>query len=314
MFDKKGMNTMKRTVRSVAVLTTASVAMLGLAACGGSSSSATSGNGDTSASGGGSGKSITIGYIPWDEDIAVTNTWKKVLEDKGYNVTMKQLDVAPTFVGLAQGDIDLFFDAWLPNTHADYWAKYGSKIDDVGVWYDNAKLTIAVPDYVDVQSLSDLKGKANEFNGQIIGIEPGAGLTRITKDKMMPAYGLNDSYKLVTSSTSAMLASLKKAVDAKKPIVVTLWRPHWAYAAFPIRDLKDPKGAMGKAEKIHTLARKGFAQDFPQVTSMLKNFTMDDQQLGSLENLVLQQNKDNPQAGVDAWLKDNQDWLSSLGG
>ena len=26
----------------------------------------------------------------------------------------------PTFVGLDRGDIDLFFDAWLPSTHASY--------------------------------------------------------------------------------------------------------------------------------------------------------------------------------------------------
>ncbi|MCY9026576.1 glycine/betaine ABC transporter substrate-binding protein, partial [Priestia megaterium] len=29
-------------------------------------------------------KEITIGYIPWDEAVAVTFLWKELLEEKGY--------------------------------------------------------------------------------------------------------------------------------------------------------------------------------------------------------------------------------------
>jgi glycine betaine/proline transport system substrate-binding protein len=289
----------------------ATMAMVALAACGGGTddNGQADGGGDT----GGGDKSLTIGYIPWDEDIAVTHVWKQVLEDKGYEVEMKQLDVAPTFVGLSQGDIDLFFDAWLPTTHSDYWDQYGDEVEDIGVWYDNAKLTIAVPEYVDAQSIADLKGNAETFDGRIVGIEPGAGLTRITKDEAMPTYGLDD-YKLLTSSTSAMLSELKKATNNQEPIVVTLWRPHWAYEAFPIRDLEDPEGAMGEAEEIHTLAREGFGEEFPEVTAMLKKFSMDDEQLGSLENLTLREHQKDPAKGAEIWLKDNPDFVKSLEG
>src|SRR3546814_16582001 len=41
-----------------------------------------------------SGGSVTIGYIPWDEDIAVTYLWQHVLEENGLDVTLEQLDVA----------------------------------------------------------------------------------------------------------------------------------------------------------------------------------------------------------------------------
>jgi glycine betaine/proline transport system substrate-binding protein len=298
---------MRTTKRRILGALSATVAMVALAACGGSSEA-----GDTEASGG-SDKSLTIGYIPWDEDIAVTHVWTQVLEDKGYDVEMKQLDVAPTFVGLAEGDIDLFFDAWLPTTHSDYWEDYGDQVEDIGVWYDNAKLTIAVPEYVDAQTIADLQGNASTFDGKIVGIEPGAGLTRITQDEAMPTYGLDD-YELVTSSTAAMLTELQKATENKEPIVVTLWRPHWAYDAFPIRDLEDPEGAMGEAEEIHTLAREGFSEDFPEVTAMLENFTMDDAQLGALENLVLREHKDDPATGAQVWLEENPDFVESLEG
>jgi glycine betaine/proline transport system substrate-binding protein len=272
------------------------------------------GNSEEGNSGGSaSGDQLTIGYINWDEDIAVTHLWQKVLQDKGYDVQIQQVsDAGPTFVGLDKGDLDLFFDAWLPATHKTYWDKYGKDLTDISTWYDSAPLTIAVPKYVDIDSMAELKAHASEFDKTIVGIEPGAGLTRVTKTSMMPKYGLGD-WTLKTSSTPAMLATLKKDIAEKKPVVVTLWRPHWAYTAFPIKDLQDPKGAMGKPDSIHAVGAGDFADNFPKVADMVKKFHMDDQQLGTLEQAVLVKNKDNPAKGVEEWLKANPDFEKSLG-
>ena len=264
-------------------------------------------------SGSGGGKSLTIGYINWDEDVAVTHLWQKVLQDKGYDVKIQQVgDAGPTYVGLAKKNIDLFLDGWLPATHATYWKKYGTQLTDVATWYDAAPLTIAVPDYVtDVTSLADLKDHADEFNSTITGIEPGAGETAVVK-KMMETYGLSD-WKLQTSSTSGMLASLEKATKAKKPLIVDLWRPHWAYTAYPIHDLDDPKGAMGDPDGIHAIGTESFSSDFPDVDAMIKKFHLSDDELGALEQAVLIDHKDDPAAGVAAWLEDNPDFEDSLG-
>lgn len=278
-----------------------------LAACGSDDSD----NSGTTEGGNAGGQALTIGYIPWDEDIAVSYLWKNVLENKGYDVELKQLDVAPTFVGLTKGDIDVFFDTWLPTTHADYWDKYGDQLEDLGAWYDNASLTIAVPEYVDATEIGDLKDMKDELDGKIVGIESGAGLTRVTKDEAMPTYGLED-FNLQTSSTQAMLAALKKATDNQEPIAVTLWHPHWAYDAFPIKDLEDPEGAMGGAETIHTVAKKGFTEEFPDVAEAMKQFEMTDEQLGSLENIVLQKHEKDPEKGVEEWVKENQEFADSM--
>ncbi|HWC22619.1 MAG TPA: glycine betaine ABC transporter substrate-binding protein [Flexivirga sp.] len=153
-------------------------------------------------------------------------------------------------------------------------------------------------------------GVGAEVGHKIIGIEPGAGLTMATQ-RMLKAYGLTD-WTLQTSTTASMLAALKKATDAKKPIIVTLWRPHWAYSAFPIKDLKDPKGAMGKPDGIYAIGTKSFATDFPEVNAMVKNFHMTDATLAPLEELVLRKHKDDPAAGVDAWLKTNKSFVDGL--
>ncbi len=248
----------------------------------------------------------------WDEDIAVSNLWKYVLEKKGYTVDLPTLDIAPVFKGVASGDYDIFFDTWLPNTHKNYWAKFGDQVDDIGVWYDSAPLTIAVPDYMDIDSMDQLKSIGDKVGKTIIGIDPGAGLTDVTKNSMMPAYGLDD-WTLKTSSTSAMLAALKKATDAKEPIVVTLWRPHWAYGAYPIKDLKDPKNAMGDPDSIHVIGSKEFTKADPGLTAALKNFHIDPDTLTDLETVVLRQYGDGKyQEGIEAWAKDNQDFMDTL--
>ena len=293
---------MKSKLRITALASAALLSMSALAACGSGASD----------KGGEADKSVTIGMAAgWDEDIAVSHLWKHVLEEKGYDVELKELDVAPVFIGVAKGDLDLFFDTWLPVTHEDYWKQYEDKVVDLGTWYDQATLNIAVPEYMDIETIADLKGMEKELAGTITGIDSGAGLTRITKDKAMPAYDLKN-FDLKTSSTPAMLAGLKKSIDEKKPIVVTLWHPHWAYSAFPIKDLKDPKGAMGEAEEIHSIASEDFAKNNSAVTDAVKEFKMDDETLANLEKVVLQDNKDDLDAGVDAWVKDNQDFVDSM--
>jgi glycine betaine/proline transport system substrate-binding protein len=261
--------------------------------------------------GGGKGKPITIGYIPWDEDVAVTQLWKTELEKKGYQVTLKQVDAGPLFAGLGQGDIDLFLDAWLPETHADYYNRYKDKIQDIGTWYQNASMQLAVLKNDPANSVADLKGQSARYQGRVVGIEPGAGEMKIVKNKVLPGYGLGD-YKLLESSTAAMLAELNRSVQSNQPIVVSLWKPHWAYTNFPIKPLADPQHAFGSAEKIHALGRAGFSKDFPQLNASLKKFRMSDAELFPLEDLVMNKYKDQPAKGVAEWEKQHPDIVKQL--
>jgi glycine betaine/proline transport system substrate-binding protein len=168
-----------------------------LTACGGA-------QGTTSSSPAGGNKTVKLGYIPWDEDLATTYLIKHELESKSYTATLTQLDVAPVYAGLARGDIDLFTDAWLPTTHGPYWQKYGNQVETLGSWYTTATLNLAVPMYASVSSISDLESHAADFQKRIVGIEAGAGEMRIVQQDVIPGYRL--SLTLVQSSTPAMLA------------------------------------------------------------------------------------------------------------
>ncbi|MEU3839878.1 ABC transporter permease/substrate binding protein [Streptomyces sp. NPDC028635] len=261
----------------------------------------------------GQGKKVTIGYIPWDEGIASTYLWKEILEQRGYRVEAEQLDAGPLYTSLASGTVDFQTDAWLPTTHAQYWKKYGSRIDDLGSWYGPTSLELTVPAYMkDVDTLADLKGKAGEFGGKITGIESSAGEMALLKSKVLKEYGLDKEYKVVDSSTPAMLAELKRAYSKKEPIVVPLWSPHWAYNDYRLKKLKDPKGAWGKGDGLHTLARKGFAGDNPVVAKWLKGFKLDEKQLTSLEAGITKAGKGKQQDAVRAWLQKNPGLVDKL--
>ncbi|WP_457810382.1 glycine betaine ABC transporter substrate-binding protein, partial [Streptomyces albidoflavus] len=97
---------------------------------------------------------------------------------------------------------------------------------------------------------------------------------QLLKSKVLKEYGLDKEFKVVDGSTPAMLAELKRAYAKKEPIATTLWSPHWAYNEFDLTKLKDPKGAWGEGDEIHTLARKGFSKEFPEVGKWLKDFKM----------------------------------------
>ncbi|MFB8146182.1 glycine betaine ABC transporter substrate-binding protein [Microbacterium sp. NPDC056003] len=248
----------------------------------------------------------------WDEGIAASHLWESVLEAQGYDVNLTYADVAPIYAGLAKGDFDLVLDTWLPTTHADYLEQYGDDLVDLGAWNDEASLTIAVNEDAPIDSLEELAANADEFGGQIVGIEPGSGLMRITGDEVVPGYGLEDM-TLVESSTPAMLSELKSATDGGENIVVTLWRPHWAYNAFPLKDLEDPQGLLGDAESIHSVSSATFADEFPEVNDWIADFQMPSELLYSLEDALFNGESSGDYAPVvETWIADNQEWVDGL--
>src|SRR5699024_1122583 len=57
---------------------------------------------------------IFIGQISWPEKIAVTNMWKAILEQEGYDVKLEIVDRGPQMSSLAEDDVDIAPEVWLP--------------------------------------------------------------------------------------------------------------------------------------------------------------------------------------------------------
>jgi len=219
---------------------------------------------------------IRIGWTAWSDAEAVTNIAREVLEKRlGYKVDLVMTDIGLQYAGVARGNLDVMLMAWLPNTHKAYWDKSSADLVDLAVLYDNARLGWAVPDYVPASELDSLQDLTKpqvrtRLHGLVQGIDPGAGLMRLS-EKALIDYQL-DGYKLQAASDAGMIVALDRAMKRQEWIVVTAWSPHWMFARYPVRYLKDPKGSLGSAESIHALARKGFEADFPKAAGFLKSF------------------------------------------
>lgn len=297
-----------RTKKLAAVLASAALAT-SLAACN-SDATTSDTSSQSSADRGAADKTITLGFIPsWTDGLSTAYLLSNQLEQLGYTVEMEELTEAGVlYTGLANGDVDIYPSAWSEVTHAEYMKKYGESIEDLGAYYDNAKLTWAVPAYSEIQSIADIPNYAEALDQRIIGIEPGAGLTKASLEQVMPTYGLEGDFELVTSSTSAMLAELESATDDQEEIVVTLWRPFWANSTYDMRDLEDPEGALGDAEALHFLGRDGFAEDYPDIAEFIAGIKLDDDQYGSLEDMVVNEYGEGKEAeAVQAWIDANPD-------
>ncbi|GAB3842500.1 glycine betaine ABC transporter substrate-binding protein [Nesterenkonia populi] len=292
-------------IKSAAVL---SVLGLALSAC-------ADDNGETEDNGAEAdeGGEITISmFAGWEEGIVATHLWEIVLEEEGYDVTIEESEPGVAYAGLANEDYDINLDAWLPVTHESYWDEYGDDLEDFGAWNDEVYLTLAVNDDAPIESLEELADNADEFGNTIYGIEPGAGLTEATEDEVIPTYELEDM-DFVTSSTSAMIAELDSHMDDGENVVVTLWRPHWTYGEYDIRDLEDPEGTLGDEEGVNVVARDGFSEDHPEVAEWLENFEMETEMLNDLLSHTFGGDEDGePRDLVEEWVDENRDYVDGL--
>ncbi|WP_460006428.1 glycine betaine ABC transporter substrate-binding protein [Methanogenium cariaci] len=254
---------------------------------------------DSPGTGAGAAKEISIGYVLWDSEIASTNVVKKIYEQAGYDVEIKAVDAGPLYQALADGQVDMSVSAWLPATQANYWDTYGDDIVLVGKNLEGAKIGLVVPSYVTIDSIDEMNGVADKFNGKIMGIEPGAGIMSTT-ETAIEDYGLD--YTLVPSSSAGMAAQLSDAYKDGDWIVVTGWTPHWMFVRFDLKYLSDPKGVYGGEEYIGSLARTGFKEDNPEAYAILERFHWEPKDMESVM-LAIEEGataEDAAQAWVDA--------------
>jgi len=253
------------------------------------------------------GKELTLGYIEWDENVAVSSLTKVLLEEElGYTVELQRTNVAvvkQVFGGVAEGDLDAFQDVWMPNQSA-YLSEVEGNVEHLDPWFEGQTAQgIAVPYYMDVRSLSELDRAGTDM---IISIEPGSAVQPQIHDKVIPGYDLD--MKLVESSTPAMLSELEMAYEMRQPIVFFGWSPHWMNARYDFRYLEDPKDLQGKFNdpaKISSIVNEDLPDDDPVAYAFLKVISLDEEQINQLEADINEAG--DPDEGVKVWVEENRD-------
>ena len=254
-------------------------------------------------------KEANLVYVNWAEGIAYTNLAKVVLEEKlGYTVNITAADVGPAYTSVAQGDQDAFMETWLPVLHKDYVERYQEDIVDLGNVYEGTQSGWVVPTYVTIDNISEMPEVRDRFDGQIIGIDAGAGIMK-TSEQVMEEYNLD--YRLVASSGPAMTAALQDAISNDEWIVVTGWRPHWMFGRWDLKFLEqDEDKKLWTQGNIHIMGRKDIEQDKPELAQFLKNMFFTDEQLGDLMLKVRESDADVSEVARQ-WMNDNPDVINN---
>lgn len=253
---------------------------------------------------------ILIVYTDWAESVAMTHLAGHLLENRlGYEVVLKLADVDQVFHELATEEADVFLDAWLPATHESYMKQYAEILEDLGPNYLAARTGLVAPAYMPVESIG---GLAKHYDGPIAGIDSTAGIMRNTF-RAIEAYNLTND--LLVLNDAEMSARLERAVQRREPVVITGWEPHWLFHRYELKYLDDPLAIYMEEERIHSLARSGFADDMPNAARFLQRMLLSERQMNALL-YEIRLNPD-PMQGAKEWIKKNEfivnQWTKGLG-
>lgn len=275
--------------------TLAGAAVLGLAGCGGGGSG----------SSGNASKTLTLGNIGWAENVAISNLTKVLLEEElNYQqVQLQTLDLGVLFQGVAGGDLHAFQDVWMPNNQ-NYLDQVGDDVELLDPWYeDESAYGIAVPDYMDLQSLADLNEAGTN---QITGIEPGASFHEQIRNEVIPQYNLD--MELVESSTAGMLSELENKYGSEEPIVFLGWSPHWMNEEYDFHYLDDPKNAQGSFDepaRLTTIVNADLSEDDPVAYAFLNAISINEEEINQIGAEI--NSSGDEIEGVKTWLEGNRD-------
>ena len=255
-------------------------------------------------------KTANLVYVNWAEGIAYTNLAKAVLEDEmDYEVEITSAGVGPAYTAVANGDQDAFMETWLPVLHKDYYEQYKGDIIDLGKVYEGTQSGLVVPQYVTIDKISELNDHADKFDGDITGIDAGAGVMKTTKE-VIEKYDLN--MDLVSSSGPAMTSALQKAYNDEEWIVVTGWKPHWMFGRFDLKFLEqDPDTKMWEKGDIHIMGRKNLEDEKPELAKFLSNMKLTDSELADLMLQINKNNDKDKETVAREWMKNNESVIES---
>ncbi|GAN80871.1 glycine betaine/proline transport system substrate-binding protein [Acidocella aminolytica 101 = DSM 11237] len=244
---------------------------------------------------------LRLTYVQaWPSSNLTTHIAAEIIKTRlNMPVELISTSAGPMWAAVAEGHADALLTAWLPYTHQIYWQRYKQKVIDLGQVTSGTWLGLAVPDYVTIDSLTQIEANHAKFHNKITGIEAGAGIM-LNTGKAIKAYDMHDMH-LLTSSTAAMQAQLTRAVERKEWIVVTAWKPLGIWSRFKLKTLEDPKDIYGKAGHIDTIINPSLQKRAPKVVSFLRDFKLP---LEDIEAMMVKLNNGEALSQVTAgWIK-----------
>jgi glycine betaine/proline transport system substrate-binding protein len=254
----------------------------------------------------GQNRGLVLANIGWDENVAVSNLTKVILEDElGHGrVAIDTSDnLGATYRGVASGELDAFQDVWLPNQE-ELLDGVAGDVEHLDPWFlGQTKQGMAVPAYMDARSIDQLNGTDVEL---IYGIEDSSVIMHKVGGRVIPAYGLKQ--QLVTAPTAGMLEEVGRLYATREDFVFLAWSPHWMNQRYDIRYLKDPKDALGPTNdpaECSTIVSGDLREDDPVAYAFMDALELTQEQIEGLETAI--NGEGSSLAGARRWVSDNRE-------
>jgi len=249
---------------------------------------------------------LRIGYIDLSFHAVTAAVIAAILERDGHEVTLTAAPHEKMFEAFGRAEVDLLLSAWLPDSHGKYLAPYELQTRKLGVLYSPYCLW-GVPDYVpeaDVAQISDLlkPDVLKKMRRRIQGINPGAGISRFS-EAMVKAYELDQAgYAFRPGTEAECFDGFEHAVAGHQWLVIPLWQPQYLHHRYRIRELREPKGLLGGADKATLIVRRDAESLIrPDTLQYLSELTLGNRIVTTLDYRI---NKEgySPEQAAQEWL------------
>jgi len=254
----------------------------------------------------GAGEQVMFVDFSWDS-VQFHNRVAGFLIEKGYDKEVEYTfaESMPGLLGVEKGDIDVTMELWSDNVWEWYEkAKSDGSILTLGSVFPDAPQGWYVPTYViegdkergieaaapDLKSVKDLpkywelfkdpevSGKGRLYNG------PSGWKVSSHNIAKLEAYGLTDTYLAFDpGSQSALAAAIVGAYEKGQPILAYYWEPTPIMGKLKMTMLEEPpydeevfkknRGCAYVATKVLKLVNAGFAEENPDIISMLEKYS-----------------------------------------
>lgn len=288
-----------------------------------------------------------IGVPGWPSAQVSAHVIGTILEDRlGFAVSYKDGSVGDLFEMLADGEIDIIPEIWLPN-HRDYVRRYGEtervlEVASRGIPAQQGLCTTrhaaetygirSVFDLLKPEVAAALDSNADQ-RGEIWIGSPDWESTRIEKVRAA-SYGYVETMQLLEADERTAMAALDVAVAVERPYVFYCYEPHHMFELHDIVMLEEPAydptkwnvrpgdeadwlenseaGSAWGLTFIHVGYNSEFGQMHPAIVTMIDNMDLEADTISEMTYAVGVERQD-PDAFAATWIAENDarvsDWL-----
>ncbi|WP_165186036.1 glycine betaine ABC transporter substrate-binding protein [Caulobacter soli] len=253
---------------------------------------------------------LVMGQVTHSLNAAVGAVVQELLERIGCRVSVVTGGYDEIFLLLEEGAIDLMAAVWLPDAHADLWARHGAGAEEIASLYDGAHFFWAVPDYVPqdlVATIADLSQPTviERMTPLILANGPSTVLSLKSQDAMA-AYGLDAvGYHFRSGSPGEWVGAYEAALAERRWFVFPTWTPQFLNRDERLRTLADPIGVLGGRNHGVLVAPAGRLEAIsPRARQMLAHLKIGLDGVTEMDRLI-NVDKRTPKNAALAWMSAN---------